>query len=62
MKGQLEDAVKALEFEHCIILRPGLLVGGRKELRTAEFVLQKTASLFGALSGNRLKDFWGECS
>lgn len=27
MKGELEDAVKALDFEHCLVLRPGLLVG-----------------------------------
>lgn len=26
MKGELEEAVKALDFEHCILVRPGLLV------------------------------------
>lgn len=26
MKGELEEAVKALDFDHCLILRPGLLV------------------------------------
>lgn len=26
MKGELEDAVKALDFDHCLVLRPGLLV------------------------------------
>lgn len=25
MKGELEDAVKALDFENCIVLRPGLV-------------------------------------
>lgn len=31
MKGELEDAVIALGFENAIILRPGLLLGERKE-------------------------------
>lgn len=26
MKGELEEAVKALDFDHCLIVRPGLLV------------------------------------
>ncbi|RXK38038.1 hypothetical protein M231_04707 [Tremella mesenterica] len=29
MKGQLEDAVKEIGFDHCIILRPALLLGDR---------------------------------
>ena len=29
MKGQLEEDVKALKFDHCIILRPGMLLGQR---------------------------------
>lgn len=59
MKGELEEAVKALEFEHTIILRPGLLVGERQESRPAEFVVRKIAGFAGALS-NGLKDFWAQ--
>lgn len=29
MKGQLEEDVKAMGFDHCVILRPGLLIGER---------------------------------
>ncbi|KAF2171315.1 hypothetical protein M409DRAFT_18429 [Zasmidium cellare ATCC 36951] len=59
MKGELEDAVKALEFEHVVIVRPGLIVGTRSETRTAEFVLRKIAGTAGAVS-NKLKDFWAQ--
>jgi uncharacterized protein YbjT (DUF2867 family) len=59
MKGELEEAVKALDFEHTVILRPGLLVGERQESRPAEFVLRKIAGFAGALS-NGLKDSWAQ--
>ena len=59
MKGQLEDAVKALDFDHVIVLRPGLIVGARDETRTAELVLRKLAAAAGSLS-NGLKDFWAQ--
>jgi len=60
MKGELEDAVKELGFKHTVILRPGLIVGDREDSRPPEFVIRKIASLAGALSGNRLKDFWAQ--
>lgn len=59
MKGELEEAVKALDFEHTVILRPGLLVGERQESRPAEFFVRKIAGLAGALS-NVLKDGWAQ--
>ncbi|KAI6822490.1 NAD dependent epimerase/dehydratase family protein-like protein [Hortaea werneckii] len=59
MKGELEEAVKALDFEHCIILRPGLIVGERNESRMAEGVFRKIASAAGCVS-NGLKDFWAQ--
>ncbi|KGB78084.1 endoplasmic reticulum protein [Cryptococcus deuterogattii 99/473] len=33
MKGQLEDAVKDLDFEHTVILQPAVLLGDRTESR-----------------------------
>lgn len=60
MKGELEDAVIALDFEHTVIVRPGLLIGSRNELRAAEFALQKVAGFMGSISGNKLKDFWAQ--
>lgn len=60
MKGELEDAVKAIGFKHTVILKPGLIVGTRDHSRPPEFVLRKVADFFGAISGNRLKDFWAQ--
>lgn len=59
MKGELEDAVKALEFDHTVILRPGLIVGNRQETRFGEAVGRKLAGLAGAL-GNAFKDPWAQ--
>lgn len=59
MKGELEDAVKKLGFEHTVILRPGLIVGHREESRPAEFVVRKIAGFAGAVT-NGLKDFWAQ--
>lgn len=36
MKGELEDAVRALNFPGCVILRPGPLAGKREDFRLAE--------------------------
>lgn len=35
-------------------------VGERQDSRPPEFVLRKIADAFGAVSGNRLKDFWAQ--
>jgi uncharacterized protein YbjT (DUF2867 family) len=48
MKGELEDAVKALGFRHTVIVRPGLIGGRREESRPAEAVLRSVA---GTLKG-----------
>lgn len=60
MKGDLEEAVKALDFDHTVIVRPGLLVGQRNESRLAEGILRNIATVAGKISGNRLKDFWAQ--
>lgn len=59
MKGELEDTVKELGFEHTIILRPGLIVGKREETRAAEGILRSVANVMGGIS-NALKDFWAQ--
>jgi len=61
MKGELEESVKALDFEHTVILRPGLIVGNRDESRPAEFAVRKIAGFAGML-GNSFKDFWAQDS
>ncbi|KAK6581342.1 hypothetical protein PZA11_006033 [Diplocarpon coronariae] len=60
MKGELEEAVKELGFEHTVILRPGLLVGSREESRPAEALFRSVANGLGAISGGLLKDFWAQ--
>lgn len=60
MKGELEEAVAGLGFPHCVILRPGLLLGKRTETRAPEAVFRSLANGLGMLSGGRLKDFWAQ--
>ena len=59
MKGELEDAVSALGFDHTVIIKPGLIVGNRGESRPTEWVLHKIANGFGAISP-ALKDMWAQ--
>ncbi|GAB7340146.1 hypothetical protein MBLNU457_6627t1 [Dothideomycetes sp. NU457] len=60
MKIELDDAVCALGFERTVIVRPGLLVGARKDSRPPEFLFRKVAGFLGAVSGGLLKDFWAQ--
>ena len=59
MKGELEDAVKALDFKHTIILRPGLIVGERNESRPAEAVIRGIAKGLRSLTP-ALTNFWAQ--
>lgn len=59
MKGELEDAVKALPFKHVVILRPGLIVGDREDFRPPEWAFRKLATVTGWVS-NALKDAWAQ--
>lgn len=61
LKGEIEEGVKAIGFEHCVILRPGLIVGerGSHDSRPAEFVIRKVATLMGGVS-MRLQDPWAQ--
>lgn len=59
MKGELEESVKALDFDHTVILRPGLIVGDRSETRVTEGVLRGIAKMAGAL-GKSFKDPWAQ--
>ncbi|KAL8853949.1 MAG: hypothetical protein Q9221_001257 [Calogaya cf. arnoldii] len=60
MKGELEDAVKALEFPHTVIVKPGLLLGPRQDLRVAEAMLQTVAKGLGAISKSWFTDWWAQ--
>jgi len=58
MKGELDEAVKAIGFEHVVILKPGLLVGTRSDSRPGEYAARAMASLLERIGANRLKDPW----
>lgn len=60
MKGELEDAVTALGFDKTVILRPGLIVGGREKSRMVEQPMHYVANFFGAISGGKLKNSWAQ--
>lgn len=60
MKGELEEAVKELDFDHTVFLRPGLIVGDRNDSRPPEYVFRKIANVAGRVSSPWLKDFWAQ--
>lgn len=60
LKADLEEAVKMLGFPHTVLVKPGLLIGDRKESRTTEAVLQCIAKGMGAISKAGLKDWWAQ--
>ncbi|TIA20843.1 NAD(P)-binding protein [Aureobasidium pullulans] len=60
MKGELDEAVKKLGFEHVVILKPGLLVGEREDSRPGEYMARSFARALGWISGGVLKDSWAQ--
>lgn len=60
LKGDVEEAVKKLGFPHTVLVKPGLLIGDRKESRTTEAALQCIAKGMGAISKAGLRDWWAQ--
>jgi uncharacterized protein YbjT (DUF2867 family) len=60
MKGQIEEDIKALDFEQTVILQPGLITGKREESRPAEAVVKKIADSLGMINSHFLKDGWAQ--
>lgn len=60
MKGEIEEDVKALGFDHTVIMKPGLIGGEREERRTGEAVVRSIASLAGKIHTGALKDGWAQ--
>ncbi|EMD88767.1 hypothetical protein COCC4DRAFT_195388 [Bipolaris maydis ATCC 48331] len=61
MKGELEEAIKALGFKHTVIVRPGVIVGDREESRPAEAALRSVAQgLKGLVGSGKLTDSWAQ--
>jgi uncharacterized protein YbjT (DUF2867 family) len=59
MKGEIEEHVKELGFDHTIIVRPGLIVGKREKSSPEEFLLQSVATALGHVHSS-LKDSWAQ--
>ena len=60
MKGEIEDDVSKLDFEHVVIVRPGVIAGERQESRPAEMVVRKIADGLGKINTRLLKDSWAQ--
>ena len=50
MKIGVEDAIKDLEFENAVVLRPGIILGEREEKRTVEGWAQAFVRGLGSVS------------
>ncbi|KEF59578.1 uncharacterized protein A1O9_04423 [Exophiala aquamarina CBS 119918] len=59
MKGEIEEHIKEIGFEHTIIVKPGLIVGDRQESRPLEAVSRAIATGVGRLY-HGLKDPWAQ--
>ena len=60
MKADLEEAVKDLKFPHTVIVKPGLLLGTRKDFRPPEAILQAIANGLGTISKRWLTEWWAQ--
>ncbi|KAL9113835.1 MAG: hypothetical protein Q9227_001969 [Pyrenula ochraceoflavens] len=60
MKGEIEEGIKAIGFDHTVIIRPGLIAGTREESRPAEAAIRKIAAAAGHVNAGLLKDFWAQ--
>jgi uncharacterized protein YbjT (DUF2867 family) len=61
MKGQIEEDIEALGFDHTVFLRPGMIAGYReKNLSMLEGVLRNIAGGLGMISSHYLKDGWAQ--
>lgn len=54
-KGEMEKAVTALNFDQCVVLRPSMLLGSRKEYRFGESIGKVIMRLFAFLVPARYK-------
>jgi uncharacterized protein YbjT (DUF2867 family) len=56
-KGMVEDGLAAMAFDRLDLVRPGLLIGPRTELRPAEAIFQKLAPVTDALLHGPLRRY-----
>lgn len=57
VKGETEDLLERMKFHRLDILRPGLLLGPRKDSRTGEAIAQKLSFVFNPLMQGPLRRY-----
>lgn len=60
MKAEVDEAVQEIGFTHTVLVKPRLLLGARKDSRTAEAIFQAIAKGLGAISKEWLTDWWAQ--
>jgi uncharacterized protein YbjT (DUF2867 family) len=60
MKGEIEEDIKALGFDHTVIVQPGIISGQREESRPMEAVIRHVAGFAGMINSHYLKDWWAQ--
>ncbi|KAL9604668.1 MAG: hypothetical protein Q9219_000388 [cf. Caloplaca sp. 3 TL-2023] len=58
LKGELEDAIKELDFPYTVIVKPKLLLGDRQDSRGLEAAAQGIAKALGIINESWLRDTW----
>ena len=59
VKGEMEEALRALNFSKLTIIRPSLILGERKEMRSAELFFQKISPFLSTTLIGPLKKYRG---
>ncbi|MEI8117143.1 MAG: nucleoside-diphosphate sugar epimerase [Flavobacteriia bacterium] len=57
LKGEIEEAMKELQFTNCYIYQPSMLIGERTESRRMEFIAQKLCPFFDLFMRGFMKDY-----
>lgn len=57
LKGEIELAFRALQFQHSYIYQPSILIGARNESRPMEYLSQKLCPFFDLFMRGSLKDY-----
>lgn len=57
LKGEIEEAMKELQFDTCYIYQPSILIGARTESRPMEYLSQKLCPFFDLFMLGSLKDY-----
>lgn len=57
LKGEIEEAMKELKFDHCYIYQPSILIGSRAESRPMEYLSQKLCPFLDLFMLGALKDY-----